>query len=335
MRVRFNADRGMAIAIAVGALLGLAPALAQANDSSAVLSAGGLELVESADISLLKEDLYISREEIRVHYEFRNATNQDIATIVAFPLPAIDLAVMSEVPIDYPQPDAENFVDFSVAVDGRPVTSLGVESRAMLNGRDIGGELAAFGVPILNSDPSFYDKLMALPSQTQQNLTARGIAIFDDYGAVYPQWTVQTAFYWTQVFPAGATVTVEHRYRPVVGTSFFSDYSLDDTPWLNQYCVDAPTLQGLRDRLADRAKIDPNNVLLFAYGIGYVLTTANNWAGPIGEFRLTIDKGSPDAIVSLCISGIRKTGPTTFVAEYKDFVPTEDLQIVIVEKPDW
>ena len=45
---------------------------AWANDSTAMLEAGGIRLVETRSISLDKEELYISPTDIRIHYEFFN-----------------------------------------------------------------------------------------------------------------------------------------------------------------------------------------------------------------------------------------------------------------------
>ena len=65
--------------------------------------------------------------------------------------------------------------------------------------------------------------------------------------------------------------------------------------------------------------------------IAYVLRTANSWAGPIGHFKLTLDKGAPSNVISLCAEGVKKTGPTTFVVEKTDFTPDRDLDILIVQ----
>jgi hypothetical protein len=64
--------------------------------------------------------------------------------------------------------------------------------------------------------------------------------------------------------------------------------------------------------------------------IDYILTTANNWSGPIGVFRLVVDKGTPDSFISFCGTDIRKIGPTQFEMTATDFVPEQDLAIVIV-----
>ncbi|MGE8103017.1 DUF4424 family protein [Allorhizobium sp. NPDC080224] len=64
--------------------------------------------------------------------------------------------------------------------------------------------------------------------------------------------------------------------------------------------------------------------------IGGILTTGNNWYGPIGDFRLTVDKLNPESIVSFCGQGVKKTGPTTFEMRAKDFYPERDLNILLV-----
>ena len=52
------------------------------------------------------------------------------------------------------------------------------------------------------------------------------------------------------------------------------------------------------------------------------------------RFTLTVDKGSPAALVSFCRTGVRKTGPTTFVWEATDYAPDSDLRILIVSNDD-
>ena len=71
---------------------------AAANDSYAVLGAGGLELRQTAAIAMESEDLYVSRDEIRVSYVFRNLTQADIVADVAFPFPEVNTAVAAEIP---------------------------------------------------------------------------------------------------------------------------------------------------------------------------------------------------------------------------------------------
>ncbi|MCG5247733.1 DUF4424 family protein [Methylorubrum extorquens] len=67
-----------------------------------------------------------------------------------------------------------------------------------------------------------------------------------------------------------------------------------------------------------------------AFEVSYIVTTARNWAGCIGRFALTVDKGRADSLVSFCWQGVRKTGPTTFAWEARDYVPDSDLRVLLV-----
>ncbi|CAO4170271.1 DUF4424 family protein [Methylorubrum extorquens] len=67
-----------------------------------------------------------------------------------------------------------------------------------------------------------------------------------------------------------------------------------------------------------------------AFEVPYIVTTARNWAGRIGRFTLTVDQGRADALVSFCRQGVRKTEPTTFVWEARDYVPDSDLRVLLV-----
>ncbi len=70
----------------------LAAGAAIANDSTAETAAGGLVLKQNADIDMVSEDLFVSVEQIRVQYVFRNRAARDVSVTVAFPMPDRDLA---------------------------------------------------------------------------------------------------------------------------------------------------------------------------------------------------------------------------------------------------
>jgi hypothetical protein len=311
---------------------------ATANDSSAVLGAGGLVLTENDAVALEREDLTISSSEIYVRYVFRNVTDKDVATTIAFPLPDIDLGQLAETPIERASADPVNFVDFTVSVDGKPVTPT-LQRRAWFRDQDVTDELLARNLKLSFFEPGFYDALWALPKPERQALHARELVFFEeDYHNLYAQWLLRTAFHWQQTFPAGKTVIVEHRYKPVVGQFFVSKWGLPgaednsgDADELGAYCLDEGTVGAMRKRIKARSTTAEEEGLLIARAVDYILTTANNWRGPIGTFRLTLDKEDPKRLLSVCLDGLKKTAPTTFVAEYTDYVPKSDLHILILE----
>jgi len=63
-----------------------------------------------------------------------------------------------------------------------------------------------------------------------------------------------------------------------------------------------------------------------------VLKTASNWKGPIGHFRLTLDKLKADNLMSLCWQGeLRKTGAATFEATRESFAPERDIKLLVLQ----
>lgn len=325
--------RGMGIMTAT-LVAGLAVG-ARANDSTATLGAGGLQLTTTDDIAMVSEDLTISVHQIEVHYVFRNTSDQDITTVVAFPLPDIDMQRFTYEPVSAQSTDPVNFVDFRVTIDGAAVTPT-LEQKAILtaDGTDITAMLEAAGAPLSVFEPDWWDRIVALPDAVKAKLQARGILDWNaEYQEIDPNWTLKTTYWWNQTFPAGKTVTVDHVYKPVAGGSFFSSWDIDDPErlayWQSAYCVDQGTADGLRRMLRE---VGPDQ-LLQAWAVDYILVTGANWAGDIGTFHLTVDKGDPHAIVSLCAPDIRKTGPTTFELTRTDYWPQRNLSIVVIEKP--
>lgn len=86
------------------------------NDSVAALDAGGIVLGKSDDIVMEREDLFISEEQIRVSYIFRNTSDKPINTRVAFPVPEFPEHPDGDMSIDT---SSKNPLKFSVSVEGK------------------------------------------------------------------------------------------------------------------------------------------------------------------------------------------------------------------------
>jgi len=324
--------RACAAALALGLALGAAPAAA--NDSTATLGAGGLELTRTDAVELRSEDLTISREQVAIRYEFFNKSGREVRTLVAFPLPAVDLAHFADIDISPPADDPVNFVGFAVKVDGRTVAPR-VEVKAERDGRDVTQMLRDNKVPVSAFAPALVDALWALPKAQQRALADAGLAEYQyEYNSVQPLWTAKVTFYWEMAFAPGRATVVEHTYAPVFGTQFIGAWTLDDPSdderkWLSRYCLDNAARTDLRERMNAGAQANEPAYLL-ADTIAYILTTARNWHGPIGRFRVTLDSGHPDNLLATCLPGIRKTGATTWTLERRNYVPKGELDVLIV-----
>jgi hypothetical protein len=319
------------------ALAGLATA-ALANDSTATTGAGGLVLRQSADIDMVSEDLYVSVEQVRVHYVFRNRAPRDVNVTVAFPMPNRDLAAMRESDVGYPS-------DFHTEVAGRPVAAT-LERHVVARGVDRTVMLQGLHIPLApdaEGTAHIAAALAALPAARLQELRRLGLVEVDEYDAGHgmerhwvPMWTLRDTWYWQQTFPAGRDLVVDHRYRPGAGSSAgtplaFRDYrnSADGRAEAALYCADADFVASL-DRLT---RAGGEGTELPDYRVDYILTTGGNWRSPIGDFHLVVDKGSPRNLLSFCETGVRRIGPTQFEVRHRNWHPNRDLHILIVQ-PD-
>jgi hypothetical protein len=317
-------------------LLTLVTVPALADDSSAMLGAGGIVLTKQADIRMAVEDLRLSPKAANVHYEFINDGKSDIDTIVAFPLPDIDVQEFYYEPLGTTADHTPNFMNFTLTVDGKTINAT-PEERAVKDGKDVTAQVKAAGLPINIIGGELVKKLDAMPVAQRKALAAQGLVELDGTD-VHPYWIAQTKFWWKQHFPAGKTVTIEHRYQPVTGQTFFGELSMkgDQGDYYDEnFCLDAPTKATLRAKIAAVTKkhADAGDYLQ-QYTTEFVLKTANNWKGPIGHFHLTLDKLKPDSVLSLCWNGdLKKTGATTFEATRDNFAPSSDVKLLVLETP--
>lgn len=330
-------------AVALTLALGLAAGGARANDSTAELATGGLVFVKNDAIQMLAEDLFVSASEIRVRYRFFNRSAQDVVVHVAFPMPEIKVEGPDE-NIAVPTEDPVNFLGFSTTVNGSPVRT-DVEQRVTgADGVDRTALLQGLGVPLAPHLQASGEALDRLPKDRQDELQTLRLADVEEYDAgkgmerhLAPRWTLKTTFYWQQTFPARGETVIEHRYTPSVGGSVqtaLAAPSLAREPetlaQIKKYCVESDLLATLeRARKTAKAEFGPP---YSEQRIDYVLSTGANWSGPIRDFRLVVDKGDPDSLISFCGTGVQKIGPTTFEMRKTDFTPTGDLSVLILKK---
>jgi hypothetical protein len=330
--------RGLLVGLALGLMA--APA-ALANDSTAELAAGGLVLRRTANIEMRSEDLYISPTAVRVDYRFFNTSRRDISVTVAFPMPDITFTDEDTI-VSIPNHDQVNFLGFSTTVDGRPVRAQ-VEQKVFVHGVDRTDYLRGLGVPLAPQLEATRRALDHLPAATRAALVSQDIAQISEYDVGHgmerhwvPTWTLRTTYYWTQVFPARREISVQHRYTPSLGASAgtaIGSPGYRTSPEYRQrvrlYCLDETILQAADASARTAGGYSP----MQEQRLGYVLTTGANWARPIGDFHMVIDKGRPDAIVSFCGTGVRRISPTQFEVRYRNFIPRRDVAVLILLPP--
>jgi hypothetical protein len=324
-----------------------------ANDGFGGLTATGLEFKDSP-VQMVSEDLFLSLDKIKVSYVFRHDGDEDLEGEVIFPLPPLNLGSLheSEFALSVDELAKENIVGFTATVDGKPV-KVKVDRIAVMEpeydenrpqsesydtpGLDVTDLLEKYDIPLSYDFDKVSAALNKLPKAAKDDLAAAGLAAFDDE-AGYPLWSLIERYHWTQVFPHGKDLKVSHQYKaaPPGGIFIWRDPKGTDGEYVQglvkKYCIDDGTQKAIETALSKTDSDDGAYWNGMSYYLDYVLKTARTWNGPIKDFKLTIDKGKPDSVISLCIDGIKKTGPTTFVVEKKDFTPDKDISILIVPK---
>lgn len=304
-------------------LLLLLAGAAHANDSMGTVSTSGIKYLKNPHIDMQSEDLYISENQIRVHYKFKNTSSQDITETVLFPLPIVPAATVSDFA------DTKGLVDsFRIYADGKPVRPQ-AHVRAYFersNGSlvDVTADLKKCGLSdqelmhpwTKKQDGEKIDsKIGACRSAKVQSMLSKQT---DELS----YWSSQIIYSWKQTFKAGSVTEIKHQYTPLVGGSFLPSLKAKDSKaFIDEYCMDENFLKNFKT-VEGGSKV--------YHHLGYILTTGANWAKPIGKFTLTIDR-EPNTVISLCWDkSLRKVGPNRFQAVKENFLPKKDLDIIFV-----
>jgi len=314
-----------------------------ANDTTARVGAGGIVPLKSSQIRMVSELLEVSTKSIRVKYIFLNEDSADVRTTVAFPMPSYgwtsgDSALEGNVgPLK----------TFKHLVNGVPVLTQ-IERKAVVSGRNITDQLRKIGLTDNQIFVTFGKCVSSNSSGVNCGLSKRQQAEIERLignGNDDPTWRVEETVFWDQVFPAGQPIEVRHEYAPFVGMSYTSPYQespryagtspADYLPRVtplnrpvdsNEACLDDGIGQALRKKVGTIVEGGTSSVQVILNDVEYILGTGRNWKGPIQDFKLRIEKSSPDQIISLCFPGKpRRISPTVLEFSQSDYVPQDRL----------
>jgi hypothetical protein len=290
------------------------------------------------------EDLSISPKRVTIHYVFRNTSDKDVETVIAFPLPDLSGGDVENVPMYLPYAEGLNFVRFTVSENDKPIR-VSADARAFKDGKDITARLKSAGLPVNVLLEPLNAAILKLPAKVRRQLEREELIIASDYNPPlrsagkrgwWANWTMRVSFYWTQRFPANANVELVQNYQPVVGGSYIVRDDSGESS-IKPYCGKTQTLSQIAE-VKKRHPAQPGEPVLFERQIDYILTTANNWKGPIRQFRAAVQTESSEDIFLTCTPGFRRVTPTKYEFVQSDFLPHEDLNLLILQShqpSDW
>ena len=143
-------------------------------------------------------------------------------------------------------------------------------------------------------------------------------------------WEVRVQFYWTQRFPARGRLEVRHEYRPIVGGSYVTEGS-DGASHVEPYCGGPEVVEQIRKWKALHPPKDADSPVLLERRIQYILTTGNNWSGPIRKFRLLVTADREDDIVVACLPDLKRSSPVRYELARENFRPEKELEILVLQ----
>ena len=310
-------------------LLILAAIPLRADDGAASVAAGGVVVMNREPrVTMAKEVLQISASKVIADYDFRNDSNEDIRTEVAFPIPDYDHDLARE----RVEPSQLGFDDFQLWINATPTRYL-VEARAFLKDIEYTKLLHSMHIDIptfghATLDGNSLDIQTLAPAQRKQ-LEAAGL-VNQDGGE--PLWQVRKKYYWQQTFPKHKTVHIRHEYSPILGGSNSIAYGMRASPdpesaeELKSFCIEGQLHSILQSVLESEDKNAS-----YSY-VDFILTTANTWKTPIEDFTLIVKrthrKDSLGDYVSFCWDGpVTRIDTDHFSAHATNLVPAKELRV--------
>lgn len=318
----------------------------RAAETTQPLALGGL-IVTPAPGSLVQFDsaeIQIDPSNVAAKYRITNPGTAPVAATLGFQVPDLDF---SDPDTSYaiPAEDPRNFAGLTVRIDGKPSAFTFVQS-AVLDGKDVSAPLrtaklalvpiGTFQNDLATMPPDRRRKLQDLRLIVENGTDPQGNPIFS------PTWTVRTAATRKLTLTPGQTLAVDLRYRTSVGTSLDTSLRLPlrkDTALAamvqtlqTDYCVDDSFLAGLDKIVATPPNQPPseaNEAQLRERRIIFALQPKAT-QGPYKEFRLVVNKGRPDRVVSFCLDNLRRVSPTAFEMRATDFKPVGDLKVLLI-----
>lgn len=301
-----------------------------ANDTSgSVLPTGGVVFEKQNGIQMVTEALYIRPGQIEVNYLFENTTDKDISTRVFFPLP--------------PMPAVEQYLGdeahdyhFKLWVNGKERTYQ-THWTVTQGNTDITAEVAdIFSRPEeIISERERSKRLQNIPAEKRSQLLDKkiiewGWLLDSELGEIEnwkmpdnTPWEKQLSYSWLQVFPANKTSAIRHTYQP---TSMHSNTGIPFSKCLDKKSPEY--LSFMTQDPEDALTAYNNGDRFFAQDyLEYILTTAENWQGPIANFNLLVE--SPFKSVG-CFNGESFYGEKYYTLNLQNYTPGWDMSVDFV-----
>lgn len=293
-----------------------------ANDTSGtILPTGGVVFEKQDGIKMKVEALYIRPYQIEVNYLFENTTGKDITTQMFFPLPEMPA-------VEEYLGDESHDYKFKLWVNGKQ-KQYQTHWTVTQNDKDITKEVSIlfYRPEEVITDQQLAKRIQTLQEETRQKLQDKkiiewGWTLDRDKGEIQnwkipddTNWKKQISYSWQQTFPAHKTISVRHTYTP---TAIYNNVGFPFSECINR----ESELYKSFAYIPENENTYSTDHLQARNYLEYILTTANNWQGPIESFNLIVQ--SPFKSVG-CFDGEAFYGEEYYAVNRQDYTPEWDL----------
>ena len=328
-----------------GAILLLWSGFAVAAESTLPLAISGLVVSPSAGATIQFDsaDIQIDPSNVNAKYKITNPGISPVPVTLGIQVSDLDF---SDPDSSYAIPAADplNFIGLTVKIDGKQ-SSFAFSQSALLEGRDITGVLRANKLALVPIG-TFQNDILAMLPDSRQKLQDNRVIVENGADAqgnpvFSPTWTLRTSATRRITLAPGQTISVDLRYRTSVGFSLDTplrqplrnDKALAALVQMHKtdYCVDDGFLSGLDKILIQPAApaAEANTAKLRERSISFVMQP-KTLQGPYKDFRLVVDKGRVDRVVSFCLNNLKRISPTAFEMRVPDYQPEGELKVLLI-----
>jgi hypothetical protein len=301
---------------------------------------------ENANISRSSEDVTLSRDAISIDENWMAADPTKPAHVrFVLSLPAMPpftaSCVNASICAPVARPADANYFAVTAKVDGKPV-AFKIVTKASANGHDITALLEHEHVPLMTDSKASQDALAKLKPETLAQWSNEKDGWVDNEGAnaIYGGWTVTSELSFEADIPAGKTLATEIKYQPSVGRGMGANFLGHDeganhtlVDHKERYCLDDAFMKAAR-KMADENK--PYEWKgLWESQLVFDLLSPVAGKTQAEDFRLVVDKGSTDDLVSFCGHVVRKLSATSWQVQPFDGehgTPTKDFEVLFISK---
>ena len=307
----------------------------------ALIESGGLHFMKSPSIRIKRQDINLSLDKIKVSYVFQNTSAIEKIETLVFPMPS-NLKQKNDKYIK------EKLNQVAIYVNNQPIELRLLEIPISYSSRDISRILTSFGLP-MNPIAAMHQ----IDQSPNMDSIRRNLIKLDllDPNHDTPKWFNKSFYYFQQLFPAHLDIQIKQSYKPTVNilknpsnyTTFFKNKQNMVKKWYNKinFLKNKPAKIDNYDSYIKGFCPSPSaykqlaialkNKKLITREINFNLMQNNNWEGPIEHFTIKIHHPNNMQPMLCWESPFTRNSPNSVLFEAKNYVPLQNISLLLVE----